>query len=153
MFCISSEIMSFLCSTRSSFNPKTPFPGFSYYNTVYRSGSVEEVRSATSNEAIDARMLMRSIRTTEYKNIVKEYYGALPEMNSFNMFNVCGGLLEEIPAHILHKLFIAELKKRQSNTSKLRTYTKELRQLCLSMNISTADYDTLKDKLNIPVKI
>lgn len=118
-----------------------------------RNLKLEEIRPALQNENIDAHMLMRSIRTPEYKNIAKAYYGTLPPMNSFNMFDICRDLLERIPADNLHHLFINELKKRKSNTSTLRQYKKELRQLCLSMNISLTDYQVLETKLNLPVKL
>ncbi|MCD7936061.1 MAG: sce7726 family protein [Tannerellaceae bacterium] len=112
---------------------------------------LEEIRAALPNK-IDPSILMRSIRTPEYKNIVKTYYGYLPEMNSFNMFEICHNLIKQIPVKELHDLFVSELKKRRSNTNVLKFFPKELRQLCLSMNISIPEYNNLENILLIPIK-
>lgn len=114
---------------------------------------MEEIRHAKENSNIDVDTLMRTIRTVEYKNIVTQYYGKLPEMNSFNMFKKCKELINEIPSDVLNKLFINELKKRTSNTEIIPTFDKELRQLCLSMNINAAAYQMLNCKLNKPIKL
>ena len=112
-----------------------------------------EIRPAIINQKIDADVLIRSIRTSEYKNIVKTYYGTLPEMNSFDMFDKCYNLLCAIPDETLHQLFINQLKKRRNNTKELISFPKELRQLCLSMNLSSLKYNELENKLNIPIRI
>jgi hypothetical protein len=96
---------------------------------------------------------MRVVRTNEYKNIVKEYYGFLPEMSSFNMFSICEDLISEIPPDVLNNLFISELKKRKTNTSKIKLYQKELKQLGLAMNLSDTKYSELITVLNQPIKI
>ncbi|MCD7975823.1 MAG: sce7726 family protein [Tannerellaceae bacterium] len=114
---------------------------------------LEEIRPALANNCLDASMLMRSIRTSEYKNIVKAYYRALPAMNSFNMFETCYGMIRRIPEDELHGLFVSELKKRRSNTKNLRSFHKEIRQLCLSMNLSLSEYQQLENKLSIPINI
>jgi hypothetical protein len=114
---------------------------------------LDEIRQAIPNTDIDSDVLMRSIRTPEYKNIIENYYGYLPEMNSFDMFHKCHALMQKIPAEDLHSLFISELKKRKSNTNILCKFQKELRQLCLSLNISGAQYDNMESKLAIPIKL
>lgn len=113
-----------------------------------KSVTMREIRHAKDNSWIDIDTLMRTIRTTEYKNIVKQFYGHLPEMNSFNMFERCKELITEIPNDQLNKLFINELKKRKSNTEIITTFDKELKQLCLAMNINTNTYQELDYKLS-----
>jgi hypothetical protein len=54
-----------------------------------RSVILTEVRKAKFNTNVDAEVIIRCLRTNEYKNIVKAYYGYLPEMTSFNMFDIC----------------------------------------------------------------
>ena len=114
---------------------------------------MREVRAASENQHIDADTLIRSIRTTEYKSIVKQYYGTLPEMNSFNMFDTCRDLMKQIPNEQLNHLFIEELKKRKSNTEIIRTFHNELRHLCLAMNMNAALYQELNSKLNKPINL
>jgi hypothetical protein len=111
------------------------------------------VRAAKENLAIDSDTLIRSLRTPEYKNIVRRYYGELPEMNSFNMFETCRGLMKQIPNDQLNHLFIEELKRRKSNTQIISTFYDELRQLCLAMNIDADLYQKLESKLRKKVNL
>ena len=118
-----------------------------------KSVSLCEVRHARENKLLDSNTIIRSIRTSEYKNIVLQYFGKLPEMNSFNMFETCKIFLKNIPNDKLNFLFINELKKRKSNTEIIGTYHKELRQLCLAMNMSAMTYAALHNKLSKTVKL
>jgi hypothetical protein len=116
-----------------------------------RSLKMREIRKAKENFDIDSDAVMHCIRTEEYKTIILEYYGHLPKMNSFNMFEICRGLMHEIPSETLHTLFIEQLKKRKSNTQNLVVFQKELRQLGLSMNINDNAHEKLLYKLNKPI--
>jgi len=122
---------------------------------IGNAGSIEmrEVRYAKENINIDADTLIRSIRTQEYKNIVENYYGELPIINSFNMFETCKELIKQIPAKQLHELFIGELKKRKSNTSIINTFNTELRQVCFAMNITANMYKELEIKLRKKINL
>lgn len=115
-----------------------------------RSGSITmfEVRKAKEKNTVDAETLMGIVRTSEYKNIIKQYYGYLPEMSSFNMFEKCKSLMKEIPDESLRNLFLCEMKKRKSVTVSIENYSKELRQLCLALNIDNSTYRQLEIKLN-----
>lgn len=114
---------------------------------------MHEVRAARENKEIDVDTLIRSIRTPEYKNIVKNHYGELPEMNSFNMFETCKGLMKQIPSDKLHDLFIEELKKRKSNTDIINSFCIELRQMCFAMNIDLNLYRELDCKLSKKINL
>ena len=114
---------------------------------------LHEVRAARENKEIDVDTLIRSIRTPEYKNIVKNHYGELPEMNSFNMFETCKGLMKQIPSDKLHYLFIEELKKRKSNTDIINSFCIELRQMCFAMNIDLNLYRQLDCKLSKKINL
>lgn len=114
---------------------------------------MQEIRPAKKNYNIDSEILIRSIRTSEYKAIIKKYFGVLPEMNSFNMFEICSQLLNEIPLNILNHLFIEQIKKRKNNTNIIHTFYKELRQLGLALNLNAKNYEVLTEKLNKPIRI
>lgn len=118
-----------------------------------RSLKIEEIKSAKINENIDANTLMKTIRTNEYKYIVKKHYGQLPEMNDFNMFDICEELIMKIPNNKLNELFLEVIRKRKSNTGKLRTFSNELRQLALAMNFNSDTYNLLLEKLNKPITL
>ena len=118
-----------------------------------RSNKLTEIRKAKTNENIDPETLIRCIRTTEYKKIVSEFYGELPEMNSFNMFEICFQLIKKIPSFELKRLFLNEVKTRKTNTSSLKYYEKELRQLALAMQLDKKNYNFLLSKLNNPINL
>lgn len=122
---------------------------------VERSKSLimQEVRAAKENSFIDSETLIHAIRTSEYKSIVKQYYGVLPEMNSFNMFEICKSLMKQIPHEQLNDLFIDELKKRKTNTDIIKTFPNELRQLCFAMNINYKSYHELNYKLSEKINL
>lgn len=113
-----------------------------------KSVTMREVRRAKENQTIDVETLIRSIRTPEYKNIIKNYYGELPEMNSFNMFEICKEMMKSIPNKLLNQLFIEELKKRKSNTCIIEMFQKELRQLFFAMNLNEKTFRKLDYKLS-----
>ncbi len=117
-----------------------------------RSLTLREVRPPSINRQIDPETLIKTIRTSEYKNIVQAYFGMLPQMNSFNMFETCKGLIMQIPPSELHSLFITELKKRKSNTCFMPKIAKELRQICLTLNTSEASYQLLELKLKQTIR-
>ena len=114
---------------------------------------MKEIKSPVINEKIDADILIRSLRTHEYKNIIINYFGELPGVSNFKMFDACFSLMKQIPDNELNNLFINELKKRTSNTHLLHSFNYELRQLCLSLKINLKDYNELNLKLSQPVKL
>lgn len=114
----------------------------------------EEKKPAIENIHINPHLLIRCLRTEEYKKIVKSYYGVLPtEMNAFNAFNICEELITNIPEAELHQLFIAAIKGRKNNMKYLSKYEPYLRQLCLSMHIMPKDYDILNSRLLTTINI
>lgn len=112
-----------------------------------RSLSLNIVRQATTNRNLDPDILIKSLRTTEYKNIVLRHFGRLPEMNSFNMFQICKSLFHTIPPDDLQQLFLSEIKTRKSNTHLLPRITKELRQICLILKTTETTCELLDSKL------
>ena len=114
---------------------------------------LKTIRKATVNKNIDVNVLMRSIRTNEYKSIIENFYGALPDVSSFDMFESCKSMMKFIPPDKLHWLFLNEMKKRKSNTTFLKSYINELRQFCLCTHLDKSEYEQLFTKLNNPINI
>ncbi len=127
--------------------------GLIIYQKQGRIYKMTEVQKAVVQPEIDVEVLMRCVRTDEYKNIILAFFNVLPQVNSFNMFDACEEMMKQIPKAILHQLFIAEMKKRASNTGQLKDFSKELRQLCLSMKIQPKDYSLITNKLNQTITI
>jgi hypothetical protein len=115
--------------------------------------SLKTIRPALKNEKMDVNILIRSIRTSEYKNIVQSYYGLLPNVCSFDMFETCKAMMSQIPSKKLHELFLSEMKKRKSNNAFVYKYQKELRHFCLSTNVNEAQYDVFCKRLNKIINI
>lgn len=109
---------------------------------------MDERKEAKINNRIDSDVLMHSLRTIEYQNIVKTHFGAVPDVSCFEMFDKCRELIKQIPQPELHELFLEEIKKRTSNTSLLRSLPSEIRQICLAMNLNQKKTEMLLEKLN-----
>lgn len=112
---------------------------------------LEEYRSAKRHEMIDASSLMKCLRTSEYKNIVNSYFGMLPEVSSFDMYEACRELLTKIPSETLGILFLTEVKKRKSATGRLKLFPKEIRQIMLALNLSRSRQEMLITNLYKPI--
>lgn len=110
-------------------------------------------RDAQSRNSIDVSIMMKCLRTSEYENIIKSYFGALPEVEPHQMYVTCSKRMAEIPFNTLNSLFLKEIKKRKSATNCLGTIPKELRQIYLSMNLSNKDQILLMNNLNEPLNI
>ncbi len=109
---------------------------------------LEERKEAVSNNAIDSKILMHSLRTQEYKNIIKECKGDLPNVSCFEMFDRCEAIMKDIKQEKLSACFLKEIKKRTSCTHLLRMLPKEIRLICLAMNFNKKQLDSLQQKLN-----
>lgn len=110
-----------------------------------------EYRPAVENDEIDPGILMRSLRTSEYKEIILSYYGSLPDVSCYEIFDKCLELMYNIPGQELQRLFNVQMKKRISVTRKLESYPSEIRQMCLSMNLDGKSVERLLLKLNSPI--
>lgn len=116
----------------------------------YEKGHIhlEEYRPAERLLSIDAGVIMKCLRTREYENIVRECFGCLPNVPSYEMYGACLNLLNKLDPSELNELFLQEVKKRKSATKRLKKTPKELRQMILSLNLSTRDEIELIRKLN-----
>ena len=86
---------------------------------------------------------MEVLHTKEYLEISKAYFEQLPEMNSFNQFEICKELISTIPQEDLNNLFITSMKKRNINNQFFNKVNSEFNQICLSMNFKKQDRDNL----------
>lgn len=105
-------------------------------------------RNAIRNTVVDPDILIRSVRCKEYKNIIKTYFGNIPEVSCYEMFDTCLDLMYQIPSDELHSLFLKEIKSRANNTKLLQKIPAEIRQMCLSLNLSQRQSEVLLSKLN-----
>lgn len=119
----------------------------------YKRGSIrlDEYRPAKRIEGIDSDVLMKCLRVSEYENIVREYFGELPDVPTYNLFEACKDKISHIDSAILNCLFLREIKKRKSPTGYLKDSPKILRQIFLSLNLTPKNQKKLISKLNNPI--
>ena len=113
---------------------------------------LNEYRPAVKNSDLDSGVLMGCLRTQEYKDIVLSFDGYLPDVSEYEMYDACKARIMQIPSLRLNELFLYEIKKRKSVTSKLKDVPKELRQICLSLNLSEKERLELANQLCNPIK-
>lgn len=101
---------------------------------------------------LDSATIMDILHTEEYKSIVKLFYGSLPKMTSFNQFNVCGELIEEIPSIELNDLFISQMKKRGFKNVLSNRCFKEFNQLSLALKMNKFERTQMIEILKTPLQ-
>lgn len=112
---------------------------------------LKEIQKAKCNTDIDSHTLIRSLRTEEYKAIVKDYYKVLPQMTAFTAFDVCEKALSNIPQKELHKLFIRTIKQRRTSTPYLSSFEYPIRQMCLNLHWTQKEYNKVMQILLTPI--
>lgn len=106
-----------------------------------------EYRDASNNDSLSVELVMRVLHTQEYKNIIKSFFGEIPPVSCFEMFEQCQDLMKDIPTSILRTLILGEIKKRRNNTCYLKHFPNELRQIALSLNLNHEEMLILKKSL------
>lgn len=118
-----------------------------------RENSFSVYRIAKLNLDIEPSTIMSILHTNEYKSIVNKYYGSLPQMTSFNQFKICSDLIFKIPIDSLNKLFIDEMKLRNSSDAlSSRTY-KEFNQLLLALKMNQDSKSKMIEILKTSIQI
>jgi hypothetical protein len=110
-------------------------------------------RKAVTNPVVDSAAIMQVLHSNEYKEIVKNYFGALPKMTSFNQFITCKDLIQNIPSGDLNTLFISEIKKRAINDALSRKKFHEFNQLVLALKMNQQTKEKLIDSLKSPIQL
>lgn len=113
---------------------------------------INTIREAETSMNLDCEILIRCLRTKEYRNIVQEFY-QIPLTEDGDIYKKCLKALESIPKQILNHLFITELKKRKSLTNLLSDIPLEFRQICLSLNLSIKKTEILINNLSNPINL
>lgn len=109
----------------------------------------ELVQKAKRVNKVDSSILMEVLHTKEYLEISKAYFGQLPEMNSFNQFEICRELISKIPQVDLNNLFLSTMKKRNINNQFFNKVNNEFNQICLSLNLKKQEKKNLINVLKI----
>ncbi len=110
-------------------------------------------RKAVTNPVADSAAIMQILHSNEYKSIVKNYFGILPKMTSFNQFRTCKDLIQSIPSNDLNTLFISEIKKRATSKALSSKNNHEFNQLVLALKMNQQARKKLIDSLHSPIQL
>lgn len=117
---------------------------FSYDSNLNK---FELVREATRNEVIDIDVLMNVLHSKEYLSIVHNHFGIVPELNSFNQFDICKKLISTIDYLELNNIFLETMKSRKIHNSFFNKINSEFNQVSLSLNLKEIERRKLIDEL------
>lgn len=114
--------------------------------------TLKTIRKSQSNiDNLSLEVIFESLRQVEYSNIIKQYYGFLPEVPNSLMFQECKKLFERLPKKNGHKLVIETLKKRNSTEhqkSFIHSMPKSLKALAVSTKYSKNQINNLSKVLS-----
>lgn len=110
-----------------------------------------ERRPAIKNAGIDSDVLINCLRTDEYKRLIINETGKLPDVLGYDLYDACRKLMHDIPAQKLKFYFSDTVKLRKNNTALLKSTPAELRQMCLSLGLDKRNIDTLLFRLNTQI--
>lgn len=122
--------------------------GIVVFEEVEGAYTMTQKRKAKRNRVVDVDILMRSVRCEEYKSIVHDAFGKLPNVSSFYMYEACRDKLKQLSSKRLHLLFLDTLKRRKSMTQLLPRFPKETRQMFLSTTLSETQLQELNSLYN-----
>lgn len=123
-------------------------------NTNGSKVSIGKFRNATHLDGnMDVEVLMRVLWIQEYESIVKRYYGKLPDVGYYEMFDACKDLMERIPADLLSKMAVDVIKRRKRSELIFDNTQKSLTQMCLALNVNNSQYHKMCDNLNKTITI
>lgn len=105
-------------------------------------------READEKKTICSDLVMAACRSTEYQRIIEAYYGALPHVSCFEMYEECKRLMASIPDADLQILFLKEIENRKNCSRWMKDIPIPMRQMFLSMNLNRKQAETLISKFN-----
>lgn len=111
--------------------------------------SISKYRKATTlKDNMDVDVLMRVLWIKEYESIILKYFGKLPDVGYYEMYNACKEQMREIPTELLSRMVVNEIKTRKKCDLLFDNDRKNLSQMCLALNFNDRQYEHLCDNLN-----
>jgi hypothetical protein len=100
----------------------------------YNGKEFNQIRKSAKRQSLCRKTAMSILHTKEYKQIVKDYNGVLPEMTSFTQYDICFDKINEIEEKKFTEIYLTTLKKRVRRPNLSTRYFSEFNQLVLAMN-------------------
>ena len=97
------------------------------------------------NKDLDRNIIFKILRKGEYENIIKKYFGQLPQVSQFDYYEASKELTMNIPMEQFYLEFLVELKKRsQINQDLFAKVPYELKFLVYFMGFKSKDFEALE---------
>jgi len=113
---------------------------------------LKEFKSAKSDSSqLEHEIIFKTLRKNEYLDIIKNYFGFIPDAPNTKIFSVCKELVSEIDIKEFQKLAVEKLKKRRLqcvDLLKSNSTPNELKYLCYINDLSEMEYLRLFKFLN-----
>ncbi len=116
--------------------------------------TLRTIRESTQyTDELDSETMIKCLRKGEYTNIIKNYFGELPQTTAVKYFSACKERFAQIPVKILHDMMLVELKKRTiREKEKFKSddiVPPELKLLLWNLDYDSNTYEKLTDRLNM----
>jgi hypothetical protein len=118
-------------------------------------GKLETIKDAVSfTDNFDHTVIFKTLRRNEYLEIIREHFGEIPEVPNTRIFRECLNLVNEIEICQFQRLVFTKLKQRNIKCPKLlksNNTPKELKHICYTLNLSSAEYANLYKFLSMKI--
>jgi hypothetical protein len=105
--------------------------------------TIRIVREPVSlKEAVQPAKIFDSLRKTEYEQIIKAYFGSIPDTSNGRMYQACRELFCSLSSCVAHDAMVTALKRRGSNQRLkdfVATVPESLTAVSLSCNLTVAE--------------
>nr|WP_154890535.1 sce7726 family protein [Paenibacillus xylanexedens] len=97
-----------------------------------------------NNDLLNHEAVFKLLRKSEYENIIRKYFGQIPQTNQFEYYKNCYNLFRNIEIKHGYKLVLQELKKRKiKEEDSFRLVPNQLKYLVYFSNLRKSDYQKL----------
>jgi hypothetical protein len=110
---------------------------------------IETVRDACVNTQLNVELMMSCLRTSEYRDMALSLGYQVQTVPKYDLYRFCSDCFLKTEVEILKPAFVKQIKSRKNNTSSLAKYPMAMRQMILSLNLTTRKADVLMQKLSV----
>lgn len=106
---------------------------------------VQKVQEELS--AIDKNEIFATLRKNEYEQILRLYYGKLPDVSAFKYYDSCREWFLKIELDVIYKSYYKILKARRKIRKEIYSVPSVLKLLCYDMELQEGQYKRLMSHL------
>ena len=119
---------------------------------LQKRGTISSIKNPEPyRQLLDAEILFKILRKSEYEEILMNYFSQLPTVSEFKYYSECKRLFMKIPIEEAYSEFLKQLKKRTKIVKEeFVRVPYELKFLAYFMNLKNDDYRNLLEFLNEP---